>query len=208
MGFAIQRDKLEDAARVLACPVKTNPPNWQHGRVVYAAARHYFARQSGAVSLLDIGTAKGFSALCLLWAMQDARLDGTVDSVDVLDPEKPERRNTVAEVGGFIPLRQILAPWPESQDINFAKATGIEWMTLYATARIHVAFVDGKHSFEAVAREADLLHARQQPGDLVIFDDAQIDGVARAIDRASKRYAVEYLDPMPGRRYAVAVRRG
>src|SRR5688572_33475015 len=64
-GVALGREKLERAARVLACPVKANPPNWQHGRVIYSAARRYLNGMTGPVSCMDIGTAKGFSALCL-----------------------------------------------------------------------------------------------------------------------------------------------
>jgi hypothetical protein len=41
MGYALAKDRYEAAARVLACPVKRNPPNWHHGRIIYAAARKY-----------------------------------------------------------------------------------------------------------------------------------------------------------------------
>ena len=40
MGFAVDRERLEDAAGVLACLLKKNPPKWQHGRVLYALARN------------------------------------------------------------------------------------------------------------------------------------------------------------------------
>ena len=61
---------VEAAARVLACPLKANPPNWQHGRVLYAGYRAYLAGLQRRVLLLDIGTAKGFSAAAMsnrLW---------------------------------------------------------------------------------------------------------------------------------------------
>ncbi len=54
MGYAIQRDRLENAARVLACPLKTSPPHWQHGRVIYAATRKYLESASGPLTMLDI----------------------------------------------------------------------------------------------------------------------------------------------------------
>ena len=207
MGYALDRQKLEDAARVLACPFKNKPPNWQHGRVLYAAARKYLATAPSPVTLVDVGTAKGFSALCLLWALQDAGRDGSVTSVDVLDPHARVRRNTVAELDGYQTLVETLAPWPEAQAMKFLCATGE--VALRKLTRVHVCYLDGKHSFEAVSIEAKLLAERQAPGDLVIFDDVQIDGVARAVASVAKLfYTLEYLEVLPTRRYAIGVRRG
>lgn len=208
MGFAIDRQRLEDAARILACPLKANPPNWQHGRVIYAAVRRYLVTQTDPITALDIGTAKGFSALCLRWAIDDAPLgSGVVYSVDVRDPIGRERRNSVLEVDGPKALADFLAPWPEAKAIHFLQCTGVEWLRMHQ-GRVHVAFVDGKHSYEAVVQEARLLADRQQEGDLVIFDDAQIEGVSDAIGRAANAYHVSSLDILPNRRYAVGVRRG
>lgn len=209
MGCAILDDRLLDAARVLACPLKDNPPNWQHGRVLYAVARNYFAHHlsSEPFRMLDIGTAKGFSALCVEWARRDAGVAGAVYSVDVLDPDARVRRNTVAEVDGFKTLHETLAPWPEALSIHFEQSTGIDWLKRSTLPRVHLAFVDGKHTGEAVSIEAQLLAAKQQPGDVVVFDDAQIPGVAMAIESAQKSYVLEHLTIKPGRTYVIARRR-
>lgn len=205
-GYAVDRGRLEDAARVLACPVKKSPPNWQHGRVLYALTRKYLECQDGPIACLDIGTAKGFSALCLRWALNDAGVDGEIVSVDVINPQERVSRNTVADVDGIKTLGEILAPWwPDAQGITFLKSTGQQWLQEHPQ-RVHVAFVDGKHSYEAVSWEGALLAERQQTGDLVMFDDVQIDGVARAI-RKLRAYEIEYVDVLPNRRYAIGVRR-
>ncbi len=204
-GFAIDRQKLEAAARVLACPVKANPPNWQHGRAIYALTRAYLVLGRNGVTLLDIGTAKGFSALCLQWALDDSDLFGDVISVDVIDPKSHTLRNTVVECDGLKSLVDVLGPWPEANLIDFRHETGIGWLMDHPE-RVHVAFVDGKHSRDVVAKEAELLRDRQEPGDLVIFDDVQIQGVADAVGTISG-YDVECVTVKPERRYAIARRR-
>lgn len=206
-GYAIDRQKLEDAARVLACPVKTNPPNWQHGRVIYAVARKYLTTQMNMVSVLDIGTAKGFSALCFRWAIDHSGVFGRITSVDVLEPDARVKRNTVAEVDGFKTLHEIVAPWVKSGAIHFRKQTGVQALS-ESYDRIHLAFIDGKHTFEAVLEETRILAARQQPGDIAIFDDTQIDGVERAVQASGQFYDFRYLQPLPQRRYAIGTRRG
>lgn len=211
MGAMIDRQSLEEAARVLACPVKANPPNWQHGRVIYAAANRtlrsaiYGGHGASDVLLLDIGTAKGFSALMLRWALRDVGIPGRVVSLDVIDPEGRVRRNTIAEVDGLKTLAETLAPWHEAQLIEFVQSDGRAWLTQH-TDRVHVAVVDGKHTHEAVRWEAALLDARQQSGDVIIFDDLQIPGIAKAVHEI-RGYEIEYLAAKPERTYAVARKR-
>lgn len=207
-GYAIDADRLNGAARILACPLKVHPPHWQHGRVIYSAVRRYLADHPDLpyVTALDIGTAKGFSALCARWAITDAGHVGEVTSVDVIDPTAQVSRNTVAEVGGLKTLAEILAPWPEAREIVFRQAEGIDWLETHPE-RIHVAFVDGKHTTYAVRREGVLLAERQEPGDLVIFDDMQIGEVSRAVVSLHQDYRFTYLDLLPHRSYAVGIRR-
>jgi hypothetical protein len=232
MGFAVSRLRLEEAARVLACPIKKSPPSWQHGRVIYSTLRAYLKdKPFEHFTLLDIGTAKGFSALCMVWALMDSGRRGSIFSVDVIDPHARVRRNTIAEVDGLKTLKEILEPWPEAAHITFLQSAGVDWLAAHGVTthtkrvvnqedpeqwvevevtdrgRVHFAFVDGKHDFKHVAREAELLMARQQAGDIIIFDDVQIVGVAEAVDTLLGIYDLVPLAAKPERRYCIAVKR-
>jgi hypothetical protein len=127
-GYALEREKLEFTAKYLACPVKAHGANWQHGRVVYATLRKYLETAPQGVLCLDIGTAKGFSALCMRWALDASGIEGRVVSLDVLDPAAKVRRNTVLEVDGYLTLTQTLDHWPEATGIEFRCQTGIDWL--------------------------------------------------------------------------------
>lgn len=203
-GYALERSRLEIAAKHLACPVKRNPPNWQHGRVIYALLRRYLAARTGFVSLLDIGTAKGFSALCMAFALADAGMDGAITSLDVVDPDARVPRNSIAECEELKTVAQFVSPWQESRFIAFRQSTGAAWL-VSDRGRVHFAFVDGKHEYRAVREEAELLARRQEPGDIALFDDLQIAGVERAV-RATRGYAVAMLEAKRERRYAIATR--
>lgn len=207
-GHALDEARLREAARVLACPVKVNPPNWQHGRLLYAVARAYAEdRVDAPLVFLDVGTAKGFSALCLRWALDDAgATDGRVASCDVVDPEARVRRNTVAEVDGSLTLAETLSPWPEAGRIEFVRKTGVQ--ALMGFQSVDLAFVDGKHSGLVVRDEASMLSRRQRPGDVVVFDDVHVDGVWKAVAwlRDGGLYSVRRVDYLPARAYAIATR--
>lgn len=232
-GCALPAHRLESAARVLACPVKKNPPNWQHGRIVYAAACRYLADRAPwdkehPPALLDIGTAKGFSALCMRWAVQHAQMPpvGIVYSVDVVDPEARVYRNTVLEtIGrqGPMTLYEILSGWPEAMDIKFERSSGIAWLErhdervhfafvdghvhfAFFDGRVHFAFVDGRHRYAEVLTETTMLKNRQRPGDMIVIDDLQIAEVAAAVKDLTG-YDKRIITAKPERIYAVACKR-
>lgn len=205
LGYAVNREWLDEAGRVLCCPIKKSPPHWQHGRLLYAVVRDYLRTRAGAFTALDIGTAKGFSALCVRKGFLDAVADVQLTSVDVMPPTARCYRNTVAELDGLKTLDEILAPWPEAGDITFVESTGIDWLQGHQD-RIHVAFVDGKHTGEAVRQEGKLLARRQQPGDVAIFDDCQMPQVSPAVASLGEWYRIEYVKADP-REYAIARRR-
>lgn len=207
LGHAIDREWVDEAGRVLCCPIKSAPPHWQHGRLIYAVVRDYLATTPiTAAAALDIGTAKGFSALCSRKAFLDAGVPCRLTSVDVMPPSARCYRNSVAEVeGGLKTLAEILAPWPEAADITFLESTGIEWLKRRAD-RVHVAFVDGKHTGEAVRQEGKLLSKLQQPGDLAIFDDCQMPPVSQAVVSLDEWYRLAYVKATP-REYAIGRRR-
>lgn len=230
-GFKLERKRLEEAARVLACPVKINPACWQHGRLLYAAVRRYLiwwevtqegtrARASEHRCFLDIGTAKGFSALMMQYAVNDSifvPLAFPVVSVDVIDPLARVRRNTPAEVTGLCTLAEILRPWPAAERITFLKSSGREWLRSYR-GRICLAFIDGKHTFAEVEAELSLLANHQRHGDVIVLDDLQIEGVAKALEGFRHAYDWVVIEASPSkepevrrargpRRYAVALRR-
>jgi Methyltransferase domain len=205
MGFAVDRQRLEAAARVLACPVKKNPPNWQHGRVIYALARSYLAG-GGHTAWLDIGTAKGFSAVCMAWAMADAGVKGPIQSRDIIDPLSREPRNSV-EDGKTI--HEFVDPFhPDGIMIMFDKVDDLPVIG----DRIGFAFIDGSHTYDGVRSDINTVTPRQRAGDIILFDDWQVEPVRRAIESAllldvcMSSYSLEVIDLLPKRKYAIAVK--
>jgi cephalosporin hydroxylase len=226
VGFHIERHRLEQAARRLACPLKKHPACWQHGRVVYAMVRRILAgwdeiNQIPADPLfLDIGTAKGFSALMMQTAIEDSGIPRPyfqVISLDVIDPLERCNRNSVAEINGPLTLEEMLAPWHKiAMNIDFQHAEAVRWLA-WQKRRVHFAFIDGKHSYDAVSGELSQLARLQRSGDALVCDDMQIEGVARALSEYRHAYTWQIIDAVPvnetidrqhaPRSYAVAVRR-
>lgn len=207
IGYDLDREWMQTAARVLACPVKVNPPCWQHGRVVYAVLRRYLSSTpADVVRCLDIGTAKGYSAIVAARALIDAGRVGLVTSIDVIDPDAKARRNTVAEVDGLLTLHETLADWQQEKSmVNFVLGKGENWFVMNRK-RIHFAFVDGKHAYESVRKELVGLAGCQDVGDVIICDDLQVPGVARAV-KELRGYDKTDVVALPERVYSVLVKK-
>ena len=209
IGYALPKEFYLPRARILACPVKQNPPNWQHGRVIYSVVRNYLKDLDGVdyVTALDIGTAKGYSALCLNKALSDSGVPGQVYSVDVIDPEVRCLRNTVSELDGLKTLEETLRQFPDHTEVMFIQSTGLQWLADHRD-RVHVAFVDGKHTGPVVEAEGELLAANQKSGDVAIFDDVHLRGIHSAIYSLRPHYEFEYVVIRPDERaYAIGYRK-
>jgi predicted O-methyltransferase YrrM len=225
VGFKLPRFRLEHAARTLACPLKKHAACWQHGRVIYAMVRRILKgweeTQIPADPLfLDIGTAKGFSALMMQLAISDSGFPPSyfrVISLDVIDPQARVRRNTVAEINRLRTIDELLEPWHDIATwIDFRQAAATQWLAKQ-NLRIHFAFIDGRHSYQAVAQELAHIARVQRSGDAVIADDVQIDGVRQAVNEYRHAYTWQFLEAKPAieqagrvhapRSYAVAIRR-
>lgn len=209
LGFAINRLTLETMAFSLACPVKVNPPSWQHGRVLYAICRSMLDAYSEGV-LLDIGTAKGFSACVMAMAIADAEVADNVRvvSVDVIDPDARVLRNSITELDGPLTVPEFTEKFiPVGVRVEFYGGGSLDTIKnlMGASTRVPVAFVDGKHRYYEVHKEASMIREMQDSGDYIVFDDIQIPEVAGAV-RDLTGYRVGYVSAGENRKYAIAKR--
>lgn len=208
-GYAMDRGRLESMARTLECPLKRSPPNWQHGRVLYSSAREWLQSHPSEFPglFLDVGTAKGFSALCMAWALRDHGILGAVHSVDVIGPSECVPRNSVAELDGLLTLHDFVEPHLPTDGIVTLTWFGGGSDEYFKTGRERIcfAFVDGKHTRAQVERDAANIAARQVRGDMIVFDDVNIPGVWDGV-KTLRGYGFDKLVVSTERTYCIATK--
>jgi predicted O-methyltransferase YrrM len=215
IGHAIERDWLDELALHTQVVIKQSELNYQHGRVLYAVLGDYLATKTpGAIHILETGTARGFSALCMARALADAGTPGCIVSLDVLPHMRPIYWNCIDDCEGRKTRESLLAPWRDLlEPIMFLQGDTRQTLRRLALARVHFAFLDAQHSYEAVIEEAAYVMARQQPGDVIVFDDVtatMFPGVVAAVDEIERQhpYAVQRVAVSDQRGYAIATRQG
>lgn len=216
LGFAIDPNWLNQLALHTQVVIKKSSLNWMHGRLLYAVLRNYLADypdRSTPITILETGTARGFSAVVMARAVIEAGVCASVVTIDSLPHDTPQYWNCIDDFEGAKTRRELLSGWPsELERIIFIQGWATHQLPRLGFSRIHFAFLDAQHTKEAVLSEFLYVSSRQEQGDVIVFDDVTegaFDGVVDAVKEVQQRgaYAVERVTSGEGRGYAVARRR-
>lgn len=205
-GFAISSDWLDELALHTQIVIKNSPPFYHHGRLLYSILRDYISRaEETHVTVLETGSARGFSALCMARAIVDSKVGGVVLSIDLLPHHRPQYWNCIDDHERKKSRSELLSPWAGVlQHCIFLQGDTYLILPRLGLERINFAFLDAQHIEENVLHEFSCISRRQKKGDVVVFDDVSEEsypGVVRAvrhIERAAA-YEVTWM-PLDGQR--------
>lgn len=215
LGYSINRQWLNDLALHTQVVIKKSKLNYQHGRVLYSILCHYLGNHNKSlkkqqVTILETGTARGFSAVCMAKALIDSNVAGKIISLDILPHNSAMFWNCIDDHEGKKTRQELLAAWEqELQHIVFIQGWTKEQLNRTGLSRIHFAFLDAQHTKEDVLNEYRYVCDRQELGDIIVFDDVTpnlFDGVVDAINQIELQglYDIERLTASNERGYAIA----
>lgn len=191
-GFAIDGDWLADLALKTQVVVKQSELGFAHGRILYSALRRYLHEfESRSVTVLETGTARGFSALCMARAMADAGVGGRLLTFDVVPHDVPMYWNCISDMDGPRSRRELLEDYSNLMEefIIFHQGDSSRELAKVSFPRVHFAYLDAVHSYPNVMAEFAAIRGRQRAGDMVVFDDytpSVYPGVVRAADEIAE----------------------
>lgn len=205
---------LHDLALHTQIVIKQSELNFQHGRVLFAIFHDYVTRHPEVdhFTVLETGTSRGYSIICLSRVLTEARRDGKLVTLDMIGHNRRHLWNCVDDHDGPKTRQELLAPWQAERDrVVFLSGDSGKLLPSVGLGRVHLAFLDGSHTEKDVLDEYRYAADRQQAGDMIVFDDVTpgvFDGIVRAVQaiKAEGRYAVELLEAEERRAYAIATR--
>ncbi len=212
-GAVIDSDWLNRLGLLTQVVIKPSAVCYQHGRVLYSTLARYLQAQGGQhLNIVETGTARGFSALCLAKALADSSASGKIFTFDVLPHDVPIYWNCCRDVDGPRTRGELLGEYAELIEKHVVFHQGDTRLALRKIAfpRVHFAFLDSVHTYDHVIYEFAQIGGRQQRGDLTIFDDyTAYPGVAQAADEICGRYgyAATVIAATPQRGYLIAEKR-
>ena len=188
---------------------------YTHGFILYDVVTQYLrAGNRSNVTILEIGTARGFSALAMARSMADQGASGKILTVDLLPHRTNLLWNTHQDVTRGARSREILLePWHDLLDsyVIFVEANSRSFIESVSISRINVAFLDGSHTYRDIHAEVSQVAPRQVEGDLIVFDDVsqtKYPELALGIETAAKifGYQLTYLEINENRGVGIAVK--
>lgn len=216
LGSAIDPEWFHQLALRTQVAIKRSAICYQHGRLLYAALSHYVrTRVPSHLTIVETGTARGFSALCMAKALYDSGASGRIVSFDVLAHDAPILWNNIRDVEGPMTRAELLREYTEliERHVMFVRGDTRREMARLVVPRVHFASLDSVHTYDHVMAEFAELRDRQTAGDVLFFDDytpAKYPGVVKAVDEIclSYGYLPTVVTANAQRRYVIAEKQG
>ena len=174
--------------------IKESKTNFQHGFILYKALTNYIINNKRKnYNIIEIGTAKGFSSLCMAKALDDLKVNGFIQTIDVLPHDMPMYWNSIMDHDGKQSRQQLLNEYKHLIDkyINFLHGESEKIFPTLDISRIHFAFIDGEHFYDNVISDGENISKKQEQGDILIFDDYTdllFPGVVRAANEICEKF--------------------
>ena len=233
-GFSIDKKWFHELALHTQVVLKESEICYQHGRLLYTVLSNYLQRNNiSLVNILETGTARGFSSLCMAKVLYDQNIKGKIITIDPLPHKVRMLWNCIDDLEGEKTRKELLTNYSDltSRYILFleGKSQNIfdrNWRSclklipispraifsfLFEFSRIHFAFFDGAHDYGDVKCEISYVVSRQKKGDIIFFDDFQesyFPGIVKAVRELESEgvYSIRKLSINDQRGYAIAER--
>jgi len=190
-GYSINKSWLNKLAFNTQVVIKKSELNYAHGRVLYAVLRNYIKslnKDHKNINILETGTARGFSSICMAKALSDSGCEGSICTVDVLPHYKKMYWNCAADhTEGEQTRSNLLSNWNDFSEryIIFIQGFSKHVLPKIALTRINFAFLDGAHTYDDVMFEFNTVSKQQKKGDIIVFDDyneKSFPGIVKAVN--------------------------
>ena len=217
LGFKIDKNWIDNLALRTTIEIKKSGINYSHGRILYTSLRNYIKLNYGKlnhINIIETGTARGFSSLCMAKALNDSNSSGTILTFDIVPNKISRFWNCIIDHElGPTTRQELLEPYKElvNKYIIFLEGdTKIE-LPKILIPRINFAFIDGSHTYDDVMFEFNLIKDCQKEGDLIIFDDYNnilFPGIVKAVDEICKNfyYDKKIIKSIYGNQYVITTK--
>ena len=163
--------------------------NYERGVLLYSLIAKYKPK-----NVLEIGTAEGYSTLCMAWAMTDYNINGKIFTIDPKPFDVPVERNVTWEDNPkhdtvMLSRRELWNKFANKEWIEKIEVlTGFSGEVLQKNTKLpkmDMGFIDGSHAYTVVVHDFYAFLEVASENFHLLFDDYvpnENDGVTKAID--------------------------
>ena len=188
-------NKINEIAKIGQVCIKKSVLMWLHGYLLYVSLDSYLKKNPNIenINILETGTARGFSSLCMVKALKDNKRKGTIHTVDIISNDIPIYWNSIKDEEGKHIRKDLFKNTEYYELFDYIKCyTGktLEVLNSINIKRFHFAFLDAQHDYHNLNYELNYTKEKQETDDIIICDDytsyhngrQQFPGINKAID--------------------------
>ena len=187
--------EINEIAKIGQVCIKKSVLMWLHGYLLYVSLDSYLKKNLNIenINILETGTARGFSSLCMAKALKDNNRKGKIHTLDIIRNDIPIYWNSIKDEEGKHTRKDLFknTKYYELFDyIKFYTGRTLDILKFININRFHFAFLDAQHDYPNLNYELDYTKEKQNIGDIIICDDyttyhtgrIQFPGINKAID--------------------------
>lgn len=187
-NYLYDKQEMDYTALKLQICVKKSKPMYLHGYVITSALYKYLNDNNyDNITILETGTARGFSSICMAKILDKFDKSGNIYTIDHVN--KFNNCLKSAELKREITINECVEEWKNLVDkyINFINGDSNKKLIELDNKidRIHFAFLDGAHYYKDLKNELEFTESKQQKGDIIVCDDytkTQYPEICKAVD--------------------------
>ena len=212
--YAIDSVWLHDLALQTQVVIKGSDICYEHGRLLYAVLCDYISKNlKSNLTIVETGTARGFSSICMAKAMEDMNVCGKIVTFDVCPNDTKMYWGCIADHEGTKTRQELLFNYNEflNRVIYIQGDTKIQ-IQKFGANRVNFAFLDGGHEYRDVMNDFESINGRQETGDVIVFDDYtpnNFPGIVSAVNEICRtyNYTKQIVMAHQTRGYVIAVKK-
>ena len=211
--IVIDNNWFDELALHTQVVIKKSKINYYHGKLLYSFLSKYLINNKiDNVNILETGTARGYSSICMSKALIDNHQNGKIFTIDILPNNKKMYWNCIDDHTSKKTRIELLSNWQnEIKNIDFINGSIKKSLNRIKLDRINFAFLDAAHTYKDVMNEFNYVSKRQKKNDIIFFDDVTpnlFDGVTNAINEIKKKkiYNFKIIEATTQRGYAIGTK--
>ena len=171
--------------------IESNPTiNYERGMLLYSLIAKYKPK-----NVLEFGTAEGYSALCMAWAMADYDINGKIFTIDPKPFDVPLEREITWEENTkhetvLLSTKELWnkfanKEWIEKIEVLTGFSGEVIQKKIKEFPKMDMGFIDGHHAYEAVIHDFYAFLQTASENFYLLFDDYipnDNSGVTKVID--------------------------
>ena len=197
---------IDQLAKITQVTDKETEINWAHGYLLYGLVFEMAVKHSDPLTIIEVGTARGFSSLCMAKALHDAKRYGKIITIDIVNHENQIYWNTIGDETKRTRY-ELLSDYKELTNLYITYITGKSnfIMPLLSVGNVNFAFLDGSHFYEDVKFEYEWLKGRLDNNGMIVFDDydPKFPEIQRLVDDLKRNNNIEIVYSSDDRGYGI-----